>query len=217
MTITAKIRLDSDFSAKFNRDTTKEISKKIEMRSLSIQEKIANNIRQAVRDALTMAPEYREITGGVLRSELGIPDSSSRIAFVVDAWINGIFVRTKAGKSPFLSIEIGMLQSDYGDVLSLPAAHYTYHSNKFGTVTIPWLKWLLIEGDRRIVANYEIAPNAARSRTGTVIMVRRERSAWQVPAQFSGTAANNFATRALEGMDKIIDHIVEKAIRGSLK
>ena len=217
MTITATIRLDSNFSSKFNKDVTKDIAKKIEMRASSIQEKIANNIRQAVRDALTTVPEYREITGGILRAELGIPDSSSRIAFVVDTWINGIFVKTKTGKSPFLSIEIGILQNDYGDVLSLPAAQYTYHSNKFGTVTIPWLKWLLIEGDKRIVAKYEVAPNAARSRTGTVIMVRRERSAWQVPAQFSGTAANNFATRALGNIDQVIDRIVEQAIKGSLK
>ena len=64
---------------------------------------------------------------------------------------------------------------------------------------------------------YEFSNNPRGSRTGMGIMIAKNKGAWQVPAQFSGTAVDNFATRALDGIEHKIDKIVEAVIKGRLK
>ena len=135
---------------------------------------------------------------------------------IIDTWVNNIPVNIKSGTSPLLTIDIGIIKEDYGDVLSLPEAQYSYTS-KQGQGTIPWLSWLLLEGDKRIVTKYEFSSNPRGSRTGMGIMVHKARGFWQVPPEFSGTSVDNFATRALGNIESVIDKIVEKAVKGALK
>lgn len=216
MSVVATIRLPSDFAPKFKENVIREIVAKIKKVSPAVQEKIAGKIKKLVRMRLLETPEYQSIIAGKLRGELGIPDSSARIAAVVDTWVNGIEVKMKTGRSPLLSIDIGVIKSDYGDVLSLVEATYTY-SGRRGEGEIPWLEWLLLEGDRRIVNRYEFSSNITRgSRTGMGIMISKKRGFWQVPPEYSGTEADNFATRALGNIETEIDHIVKQAIQGAL-
>ena len=49
------------------------------------------------------------------------------------------------------------------------------------------------------------------------IMISKARGFWQVPPEFSGTAVDNFATRALENIEATIDKIVEQVIKGNFK
>lgn len=216
MEVIATIKLDSNFSSTFHKNVVAEIAEKIKKESVKIKSTITDKLRNTVRDSLMATEEYQSIVHGKLRAELGIPNSQPRVIEVVDTWINNMVVKVKASKDPFLQIEIGILQADYGDVLALPAAQYTYSSRRGGG-TIPWLKWLLLEGTRRIIARYEFSNNPRGSRTGTGIMISKEKSAWQVPSEFSGTDVNNFATRALDGIENKIDNIVETAIKGQLK
>ena len=76
---------------------------------------------------------------------------------------------------------------------------------------------VILEGDKRIVTKYEFSSNPRGSRTGMGIMVHKSRGFWQVPAEFSGTSVDNFATRALGNIESVIDKIVEKAVKGALK
>ena len=206
------IRLDSDFSSKFKKHVTKEIVNKIKRKALKIKTIITDRVRIAVREALIATPEYQSILAGKLRGELGIPESSNRIAAVIDAWINSIEVTIKTDTSPLLTIDIGIIKSDYGDVLSLPEAVYTYTGSR-GQGEIPWLEWLLLEGDKRIVNRYEFSRNITRgSRTGMGVMIQKKRGFWQVPPEFSGTETDNFATRALGNIGNVIDQIGRKKL-----
>lgn len=216
MEVIATIQLDSGFSSTFYKNVVKEIIDKIKKEADKIRLTITDKLRKTVMESLVATPEYQSIVQGKLRAELGIPNSNDRIIQVIDTWVNNMVVKVKASKDPFLQIEIGMIQGDYGDVLSLPAAQYTYSSQRGGG-TIPWLKWLLLEGDKRIIAKYEFSNNPRGSRTGTGIMVSKDKGAWQVPPEFAGTDVNNFATRALDGIENKIDKIVETAIKGRLK
>ena len=47
-------------------------------------------------------------------------------------------------------------------------------------------------------------------------MKTKKRGFWQVPSEFSGTAVDNFATRALGNVSEAIDKIVEKAVKERL-
>jgi len=214
--VIAKIQLESGFSSKFKKDVLREVTKKIKNKAPKIKITITDLLRKAVREALVATPEYQSIVQGKLRAELGIPESDIRIATIIDTWINNIEVKVKTGTSPLLSINIGIIKDDYGDVLSLPSAQYTYNSQR-GQGEIPWLSWLLLEGDKRIITKYEFSSNPRGSRTGMGIMVSKERGFWQVPPEFSGTSVNNFATRALGDIQNVIDSIVEQTIKESLK
>jgi hypothetical protein len=214
--IVAKIKLESGFSSSFKHNIVKEITKKIKREVPKIKTTITDSLRKVVREALVSTEEYQSILQGKLKAELGIPDSNSRIIAIIDTWVNNIVVEVKTGTSPLLLITIGIIQDDYGDVLSLPQAQYAYTSKR-GQGEIPWLRWLLLEGDKRIITKYEFVSNPKKSRTGMGIMISKERGSWQVPSEFSGTSVDNFATRAFGNIESVLDRIVEQAVRGSFK
>ena len=216
MEIVANLKMEGGFPSKFRTEIVREIVKKVKRKAPIIQTNITEKVREAVRDALVSTPEYQSIIQGKLKAELGVPNSDSRIITVIDTWIENIVVNVKAARTPFLVIDIGIIQGDYSDVLSLPQAQYTYKSKR-GEGEIPWLKWLLLEGDKRIINKYEFSSNTRGSRTGMGIMISKARGFWQVPPEFSGTAVDNFATRALENIETTIDKIVEQLIKGNLK
>ena len=213
MTLVARIELDGDFPADFRQNILREISSKLNRDADKIRHGITNELQSFVRNALVSTPEYQSILSGKLRAELGIPNADLRITAVIEQWVSNIKVNVTTGNNPFLSIEIGAIQADYFDVLALPEASYDYERGQ-----IPWLKWLLLEGDKRIISKYEFTGKITRgSRTGMGIMVSKTRGSWQVPPEFSGTSVDNFATRALGGIESFIDSIVEKIVKGSLK
>ena len=213
----ARIELESGFPSKFNTYVVKEIGKRVRKDSKRIQTIITDKIRDVVKTRLISTQEYGSIVSGKLRGELGIPDANSRIIDIIETWIQGISVKVTAGNSPFLTIDIGVIKNDYSDVLSISAATYTY-TGRYSEGTIPWLEWLLLEGDRRIVNRYEFSPSIKRgSRTGMGVMIEKTKGFWQVPAEFSGTSVDNFATRALGGIGSDIDRIVKGALETTLK
>ena len=217
MSVVATIELSSDFPSSFHSNVVKEIVRKVKSQALKIQKNVTAEIRDTVRSRLITSDEYGSIVAGRLRGELGVPESSARITEIVETWVNGISTTVKTGSSPFLLIDIGMIQSDYGDVLGLDAETYTYTSARGGG-EIPWLEWLLLEGPRRIINKYEFSSNVRRrSRTGMGIMIQKSRGFWQVPSDMSGTSTDNFATRALDKIEDDIDAIIEKILRSTLK
>lgn len=78
--------------------------------------------------------------------------------------------------------------------------------------TIAWLEWLLKSGDKIVVRDYTfVLGNSKSSRTGLGIM-RESKSGrgWRIPPEHSGTATNNFVTRAIDGNLKRIGDIITK-------
>jgi hypothetical protein len=199
--------LDSDF-AKY---VTVELSRQLRKKSQIIGQRIQDPLQQIVRESIMSTPEYRSLHGGKLQGELGVTSPSTRVEAVINTWVSHIFVEAKVARDPLLSIHIGFLEVGYGDVLSLPEASYDYEGG-----TIPWLQWLLLEGDKRIVRNYEFSPITRNSRTGLGIMIPSDRRGWQVPPEFSGTESNNFATRAFDGVDTKIEKIVKSVIKANV-
>ena len=207
----ARIELDSNFPAQFYKDILNEIHKKF-MKTLPIVVSgIKSRLVDLVRNSIMASPEYGAIVGGELRGELGLPDGAQRIDAIISRWAEGISVKYVKGRGTALGmIDIGVLQSDWEDVLSMQEAELSYASRK-GVKTLEWLRWLLKEGGAVIVSQYDFIPEKRGSRTGLGIMVRR-RGGWKVPAQFAGTEEDNFATRALEDIEESIDVIVRREL-----
>ena len=208
----ARIELDNNFSSKFHKEILREINNNL-FRVMPIA---ANSIREklgeVVRERIMSSPEYAAISGGRFRGELGLPDGAARINAIVERWAESISVRYLKGRGVGLGmLDIGILQSDWEDVLSMGEAVLTYSSRK-GTKDLEWLRWLLKEGSAVIVSQYDFEPKSAKtSRTGLGIMIKR-RGGWKIPAQYAGVEGDNFATRALAAIASDIDVIVRREL-----
>ena len=207
--ITARVTLPN-FRPMFESNINKEIRKKLASRMVAIVPKIKSRLSPEVASALKKSNVYQHIIGGGrLLGELGIPNPSA-LDDIIDVWAENINVEYKPSPK-FGVIQIGMIEANYSDVLSIPQASFTYVSKTFGVTTIDWLRWLLLEGPKIVVVAYEFeAGNGGR--TGLGIMHKRAGGGWSVPGAFSGISGNNFATRALQDIEEVIDDIVRQEI-----
>jgi len=178
---------------------------------------ITKQVQDLVGSAIRSSNEYQSLQNGKLRFEFGIPDPSI-VDKVIDTWVNNINVDitkisiTNAGLSGGFSI--GMIASDFQDVLSLTDAQIIDTDKGY---SLPWLQWLLLDGNKVLVKDYKVVlgPNPY-SRTGYALMRENSSSGWRVPAEFAGTAANNWVTRSIDNLSDAINNIfiqeIEKAI-----
>ena len=213
MPLSFSIRLEPDFSSAFSQHVVSEIQAKLKRNVTALNTSIKARVKDTFMELLFNSPEVTSLTRGALQGNLGVTDPEGKIINIVDTWMNNIHVSVQAGNSPLLTVNIGILTEDYSDVLSLPDSS---HVSDNGHI-IEWLRWLLLEGDKTI-ANYFFLPGRrSKSRTGRGIMVQKEGRVWSIPPQFRGTATDNFATRALENLDKALDRIVRVEINKVFK
>lgn len=176
---------------------------------------ISNELKILIGQALRNQPEYSSLMAGTLKAEFGIPNSSI-VESVIDALTETLMVTTQKVIANNSSISGGftitMMKSDdmngviYTDIASTDA------EGKF----LPWLQWLLLEGNNSIVKGYDIRYGSySNSRTGMAIMVSSS-SDWRVPQQFAGTIANNWTTRAVDSVEKEIYTIIQNNIESKI-
>lgn len=201
-------------------ENSKEIEQKIlramlpEVISLmnSGMAKLRTNLPIIIRNAIIATPEYDSLALGKLRYEFGIDNVDSKLASLVSVWSTNIQYTYQAPsivsnriKSTFSA---NMIKADFSDVL------YTDFAAVVDTVrgyTLPWLEWLLLEGNKTIVRNYEVVmgPNRA-SRTGFALM-KPARKSWKVPSEFAGTRNDNWITRAIDAAESNIQKLLDEA------
>ena len=213
MPFSFSIKLDPKFPTAFHRHIVKEVSNVLKQNEANISVGIKKRVQETVMDMLFASPAVSSLMGGKLQAQLGVVAAESTMIEVIDTWMNNIHVSVKAGGSPLLTINIGVLTQGYGDVLSLPSSVY----QSAGGEMIEWLRWLLLEGDKTISDYFFLPGNRSKSRTGLGIMVRKGGREWSIPPEFRGTETDNFATRALENLDKALDRIVRVEINKVFK
>lgn len=174
---------------------------------------IQANLPQVVRSAITNTPEYDSILNGTLKYELGIPDSSTKLSGLLELWSQNIQINYSAPKiSNFTlraSFSANMIKVDFSDVLY---SDYAIVYDALRGYSLPWLEWLLLEGNRTIIKNQSVVLGLNRSsRTGFALM-KESISSWKVPSEYSGTISDNWITRALDGAENQINALIEKAL-----
>lgn len=169
------------------------------------------SIPEIVSKAIYESATFQSLSSGQLRLEFGISDAQAKVAGLLSIWIKNMqfqyekpAVATKGIKS---RLSINMIKSDFSDVLGSDYAE-VYASKGY---TLPWLKWLLLDGTANIVNAYDvfIGPNY-RSRTGMAIM-KKSVSGWSVPSEFAGTQNDNWITRAIEAASSDIETALMEA------
>ena len=176
-------------------------------------QQLKQNIPPVIKQAIINSPEYISLLDGQLKYEFGIPDSSQKLTGLLDLWSSNVDIKYTApsisGNKIKASFTISMIKIDFNDVLF---SDYAIVYDSFRGYSLPWLEWLLLEGNKTIIKQQDvvIGPNKL-SRTGMAIMKNSSKS-WKVPSQFAGTISDNWITRAINSVDNDINNIIEKAL-----
>jgi hypothetical protein len=173
---------------------------------------IRNNLPSLIFNILTNTETYASLVGGQLQYEFGIPDPASKLDEILNIWTNNVVIEYKspiasAGKIK-ASFSVSIIRSDFADVLSSDAALVIDGLRGY---SLPWLEWLLLEGNKTIVQNQQVVVRPSKfSRTGMALMQESNKS-WKVPSQYAGTINNNWITRAIDDNEGIINNFLIKA------
>jgi hypothetical protein len=174
---------------------------------------LKNKISDLVYNSIINSPEYMSIVGGKLRLELGIPDGQSKIDGLLNVWISNIVYEysppTIVNNRIKSQIKIYAIKSDFSDVLG---SSYSYVVDNDRGYSLPWLEWLLLDGSKIIVSDYDVlfGPNS-RSRTGFAVMTPSS-NGWKI-SEYNGTIGDNWITRAIDRVGPEIDKILEGALK----
>lgn len=174
---------------------------------------LQKNLPPLVSSLIKNTPEYDSLIGGNLQYEFGIPNPGNALSGLLDLWANNINI---IYKPPIInngrlkaSFSANMIKVDFSDVLY---SDYAIVYDNLRGYSLPWLEWLLLEGNKTIIKNYNVifGPNKY-SRTGYAVM-RESSKSWRVPAEFSGTLRDNWITRALDNGESQIQSLIDKAV-----
>lgn len=199
-----------------NRQISENILKALVPEIDDFLKKSLQNIRKSLPDAIKQiiqdTPEYDALIGGRLQYEFGLPDAGNKIATIIDIWSNNVKIEYNSpaitGNKIKASFSVSLIRSDFNDVLSSDAS---FVIDNFRGYQLPWLEWLLLEGNKTIVKKQEVVfgPNKF-SRTGYALMKDSSKS-WRVPSEFAGTISNNWITRAIDNAENQINELIDKA------
>ena len=173
--------------------------------------KIKQQLPPIIITSIKSAPEYDQLINGNLRLELGIADPNTKVAGLIDIWSKNIvynYTKPEIKNNKIkASFSIEMIKSDFSDVLG---SDYAIVIDSLRGYSLPWLEWLLLDGSKSIVKNYEVifGPNPA-SRTGSAIMSPSSDS-WGVSSSYAGTIGDNWITRSIDAAEGQISNLFDE-------
>lgn len=188
--ITAKLKDTANFLKDVLKGFTELINKDLAKRKRTIEQDIRAIVLKEVYDS----PELSALRNGKLSFDLGLPESEDPSPLIARAVADTVSVSKPNfrvnGRNIVGNYRIEIQPQDFSNLLS----------QSFGSVItekgqeLPWLAWLLVEGDSIIVANWQVQyGNFGRSGGAQMI----PGGAFTVDARFSGTIDDNFVTRSL--------------------
>ena len=173
---------------------------------------VLNTFKQSVKSWVYVQPEIQSLLVGgqnSLSAMFGLTDSQSNKAVeeILDAVGDSLVIKIdKLDKRLKGVIEFYFQPINFSNLLTLNSGH----TKTLKGLDLHWMDWLLLQGDTVIVVGYNYVPsNKGISGNGTMEVG----GSFRVPPQFSGTASNNFITRAFENKEKEIQSILESLMQ----
>lgn len=176
--------------------------------------RLKSELPNIIKNTIVNTPEYESILNGKLKYEFGLPDSSNKLAGLLDIWsttLDYTFKPPKKYKGQIIgSFSVSAIRVDFSDVLY---SDYAIMYDSLRGYTLPWLEWLLLEGNKTIIDNYDVkfGPNKY-SRTGNAVM-KSSSSSWSVPSEFAGTISDNWITRAIDSANNDINDLLNRIFK----
>ncbi len=180
----------------------------------AVEADIANNFARI----FLSEPEAQSLESGDLMIRFGLSPSTTipALDMILNTLANSVKVKfTKfslSGTRINGGLKIEAVRDDFKDIIGLPVSTITTTN---GT-NLPWLEWLLLEGDKIVVADYNVRyGNFPSSRSGGGIMVE-SKGGFRVPPQYSGVIDNNWITRAIDSSIKYLEKLCLGSIERNL-
>lgn len=216
--------LESD--AEINKKILLAIFEQLNKKIRRAVDPIERRIKEAIRLELYSTPEYLSLTSdnGFLRLQLGIADASVLVPQIIEEYLDGIYVNISAlGILQGWTIDIKGVNPDYNKLESM--GEYISINAAENQTLIPWLRWLLREGDitirgYQLRTDFDIPQRVLNrySRTKRGLMMKKFAARWTIqPPEYRGTENNNFITRSIERATKKIKNGVLSEIKIRLR
>lgn len=200
-----------------NSKIEKEINSLILSQSFSIIKKRKNIIRQKivgiVAQSLSNSLTLSSLSGygsQNLKYDFGLEFDPSPA--IIDAVSNSVRLGINPGgdkrfkKTGTTLITLSIQPRDYNNLLTLAIAEQDIRDG-----TIPWLEWLLLEGDSVIIYDYSVEYGAGFGRSGGARM--KDGGFFKVNPIHSGTRDDNFITRAISRASDDIVSAIQKGLQ----
>ena len=167
-----------------------------------------NKVRQdcapIITSALMTSPEISSLAGGILAAEFGL--TANPTGQLVNAIVSSIDVKIeKANAKSLGGFSLFMQPSNFANLFALSVSQQPIEGG-----SIPWLQWLLTQGDSIIIASFGVE-FGNHGRTGEARMSKKF-APYKVNSAFSGTVNDNFITRAVQRVRPQIEAVMRKAI-----
>jgi len=210
------IKLPSGFESQFKKNITKELKKQVQNKAPDAIVQIKSLLQSKIISILTSSAEHNTIISSRVVRELGIQGIENRLMNVYQTIANNISVTFIKNSPELIQINIGILKSDYSDILGLQESTFLYSGSK-GSGILNWLEWLLTKGGSPIVVGYSFVNRSGKGRLNQGFMKPSPNRSWSVPSEASGTENDNFITRALSKSVEKLSPSIEKIIQGVYK
>lgn len=202
----------SSLSKQLLQDLANQINKKFFSGNLS---SIENKIKTIIQNNIKQQPEYSALKSGKLKHEFGISNVGAVDSIIEH--LNNIDITIKKASVGANEINakiiIGLVKDNLDGVFDIASA--SVQSEKGSNLN--WLRWLLLEGNKTVVAGYKYIPKISpKSRTGRGIMVKGDSNMYRVPPEYAGTYGNNWITRALDQALPEVQSEIDNYIQRSL-
>lgn len=216
-----KANFDIIFNKSQEKDFIQVIQKQVLNQMADRFRKEKGNIQLKIYEeifSIWKSPEVVALVSGPLRYDLGVlpEEVQNVIQGIIDIVYKDIDFKM-IQSNYFIKIELGLLKTNYDEILSIPGAEFiqTFYKKQISgrPYTVKWLEWLLIRGHDIVVEEYHVSYSInphITSRTAGAIM--KKGGQFIIPSQFTGTPVDNFITRSLVGIDKIIYQELERIL-----
>jgi len=167
-----------------------------------------SRIKQEVSRAVYNCPEMSALRNGQLGIDLGIPANQDPTPLIAQAVSDSLIIDEpnfrSIGTKVRGDLKIKVQPNNFSNLLTQSFAYVITEKGQ----SLPWLSWLLEEGDSVIVFDWSVEYGPF-GRSGGGHMVQG--GAFTIDPSYSGTPDNNFISRALEGVtEKIVNIFLEQ-------
>lgn len=187
------------------------VRKELKLRFNFSKAKIKAELINVIIEALSVCPEILSLRSGKLMLDFGLDfDPTQELIYAIANSVVVDFESLKYSMWQSKSINHSLLNiyiqpTDFQNLLSQDFAKVITNKGQ----ELPWLQWLLLEGDSVIITSYRVQYGPFEtSRSGGAIMVQK--GLFKVDPAFSGDAENNFITRALKKYEERIKETIGK-------
>ena len=152
---------------------------------------------------------------GILQGAFGLRRGTEArvVEDIIRSISNSVYVEIKPvmpvrGKDLKGGMSIYIQPSDFSNLFNLSSG--IVKTEKLDL--LPWLRWLLTEGDRVLIGDAEVRYKKGTGRSGLAAMSKGT-GVFRVPPSYSGTEDNNFITRAFANSEGRLIHLIQQNLR----